>query len=566
MGFYDYAEKYSLQRDSLKLKILLRPDVLYPTLKLVDERLKCIVPEINYDDESIEYLNYRFPYNDDGKSRMCRLFRATVSHNSAHALYPLPRLIDSKSLIANFSETVINDIYIQSRIEASHQERIADLAYAVSLATSTLKPLNRIYIKSTRIMTAILVKIFGGRPLDCLEQNERAFVDEICVKLCELKSNLSKSISGNKVDVEELKSHAEWLHEQLKEHGPFVETPSFPHTENATPCSVYSTSDVCGDEKITPFFWDVLQAFNQGSSSVREISSFWKKSDEMEGLQVFSNLQIEREKEKKILGKLKEDLHHTKFKSIEIPPQDYSEFLLTKDMVGGSSRRLLSNIMMSSNIESEDIRKMYGVLDLSDAVQVVASKSVRNDLFMRDELLKQSFSLVVLIDMSRSMGVSHVENRARAVCIAEVAASFVTESSSCSIYAFSDKLYVLKDSSEAFSKTVRSRIGGVPFDGASYMPDAIKAAAEFLKKSSDEQRMILILSDGLPYGYSDIYEELSDTNETFETAGMIIIGIGLGTEKMSDLFRHNASVYTQKDLINKVARLVMRASMQELGM
>ena len=66
MGFYDYAEKYSLQRDSLKLKILLRPDVLYPTLKLVDERLKCIVPEINYDDESIEYLNYRFPYNDDG--------------------------------------------------------------------------------------------------------------------------------------------------------------------------------------------------------------------------------------------------------------------------------------------------------------------------------------------------------------------------------------------------------------------------------------------------------------------------------------------------------------------
>jgi hypothetical protein len=565
MGFYDYAEKYSLQQDSLKLKILLKPDVMYPTLTLVDERMKFIVPELHYDEESIEYLNYRFPYSDDGKSRVCRLYRAMVSHNSAHALYPLPRLIDSKSLVANFSETVINDIYIQSRIEASHQERIVDLAYAVSLATSTLKPLNRIYIKSTRIMTAILVKIFGGRPLDYLEENERAFVDEIYVKLCELKSNISRSISGNKVDVEKLKSHAEWLHKQLKEHGPYVETPSFLYTENATPCSVYSTSDVCDDETITPFFRDALQAFGQGLPSDRKTSSFWKKSDEMEGVQVFSNSQIEREKENKILGKLKVALEHTKFKSIEIPPQDHSEYLHVKDMVGGSSRRLLSNIMMASNLEFEDIRKKYGILDLSDAVQVVASKSDRNDVFMRDELLKQSFSLAVLIDVSRSMGVSPVENRARAVCLANVAASFVTDSTSCVIYAFSDKLYVLKDSSETFSKTVRSRIGGVPFDGATYMPDAIKAAAEFLKKSLEEQRMMLILSDGFPYGYSEIYEELSDTNEKIETAGMIMLGIGLGTEKMSDLFRYNASVYTQKDLIKKVARLFVRASMQELG-
>jgi nitric oxide reductase activation protein len=308
-----------------------------------------------------------------------------------------------------------------------------------------------------------------------------------------------------------------------------------------------------------------MQAFGQGLSRNRKTSSFWNKSDEVEGFQVFSNSRIQREKENKILGKLKEDLEHTKFKSIEIPPQDYTEYRLAKKMVGGSSRRLLSNIMMATNLEFEDIRKMYGVLDLSDAVQVVASKSDRNDVFMRDELLKKSFSLAVLIDVSRSMGVSPVENRALAVCIADVAASFVTESTSCAIYAFSDKLYVLKDSSETFSKTVQSRIGGVPFDGATYMPDAINAAANFLKKSSEEQRIIVILSDGFPYGYSEIYEELSETNEKYETAGMIIMGIGLGTEKMSDLFRYNASVYTQKDLINNVARLLLKAYIQELG-
>jgi hypothetical protein len=420
-------------------------------------------------------------------------------------------------------------------------------------------------MKSTRIMTAILVKIFGGRTLKCLEESERTFVDKLCMNLREIKSNVSRSISENKVDVEELKLQAEWLHEQLKEHAPFVETPSFPHTENSTSCSVYSTSNVCDDETITPFFHDALQAFGLRKPSDRKTASFWKKSDELEGFQVYSNNRIQREKENKILWKLREDLEHTKFKSIEIPPLDYTEYRLAKKTVGGSSRRLLSNIMMATNLEFEDIRKMYGVLDLSDAVQVVASKSERNDVFMRDELLKQSFSLAVLIDVSRSMGAFPVKNRAWAICIADVAASFVTESTSCAIYAFSDKLYVLKDSSETFSKTVRSRIGGVPFDGATYMPDAINAAANFLKKSSEEQRMIVILSDGFPYGYSEIYEELSDINEKCETAGMIIIGIGLGTEKMSDLFRYNASVYTQKDLINKVARLFVKASMQELG-
>jgi len=95
-----------------------------------------------------------------------------------------------------------------------------------------------------------------------------------------------------------------------------------------------------------------------------------------------------------------------------MPPEDYHEYLRAKDIVGGSSRRLLNNFMQASNLEFEDIRKKYGVLDLSDAVQVVASKSDRSDVFLRDELMKQSFALVVLIDVSRSMGTAERENRA----------------------------------------------------------------------------------------------------------------------------------------------------------
>jgi nitric oxide reductase activation protein len=289
------------------------------------------------------------------------------------------------------------------------------------------------------------------------------------------------------------------------------------------------------------------------------------RSEEVAGVQVFSNSKIEKDKEVKILARMREGLSDTRFRSIEMPPEDYHEYLRAKDIVGGSSRRLLNNIMQASNLEFEDIRKKYGVLDLSDAVQVVASKSDRSDVFLRDELMKQSFALVVLIDVSRSMGTAERENRARAICVADAMATFVTENTSCAIYAFSDRLYVLKDGSEAFSKSVRARIGGVPFEGTTYMPDALKAAAEFLKSKAEEQRIILVISDGYPYGYEGIYEALEENTLAYMGGGMILIGIGVDTERMGEYFKYSAGVYSQKDLINNVSRIFLRASMSELG-
>jgi hypothetical protein len=47
--------------------------------------------------------------------------------------------------------------------------------------------------------------------------------------------------------------------------------------------------------------------------------------------------------------------------------------------------------------------------------------------------------------------------------------------------------------------------------------------------------------------------------------GMILIGIGVDTERMGEHFRYSAGVYSQKDLINNVARIFLKASMSELG-
>ncbi|UCD45033.1 MAG: VWA domain-containing protein [Candidatus Bathyarchaeota archaeon] len=565
MGFYGYAENYSLKKDSLQIKILIDPSLTYPTLTWVDESPKFRVPEPQFWEEAIGFLGYQFPDDDEGKIKICRLFRAMVVHITAHTVYPLPRFLDSTSLSAQFVESIIKDLYVNEKIEASHPERIVDLAYANALATASFKRLNRIFLRSTRIMTAILMGVFCGRSFDDLDDDDRAIVEEITGGLSELKTVIGQSIEKGGFDHDEIREKAELLHERLREHGPFVEIPNFSYTENASSSSVYSNHLALDDTEVEPFFRDAMQALGGKQPEEGPISSSWEKTDEIESIQVFSNYRLEKAKEAKILDKLRESLEPTRFKSIEVPPQDHSEYIRTRRLIGGSSRRLLNNIMVATNLEFEDIRKKFGVLNLADAIQVVASKSDRSDVFMKDELLRQSFSLVVLMDVSRSMGVSIKESRARAVCLTDAVTTFITESASCALYAFSDRLYVLKDGSEPFTKVVRARIGGVPFDGATYMPEAIRAAAEFLKDKAEEQKIILILSDGFPYGYSEIHDALGEVTEEYEGKGVIIIGIGMDTEKMGELFRYSSAVYSQKDLINGVAKIFLKASMAELG-
>jgi uncharacterized protein YegL len=96
------------------------------------------------------------------------------------------------------------------------------------------------------------------------------------------------------------------------------------------------------------------------------------------------------------------------------------------------------------------------------------------------------------------------------------------------------------------------------------MPEALEAAADFLRGQGATQRLIIILSDGSPFGYSNIYKSLKETNQTNEERGVITVGIGLNTKKMETLFKHSTAVYSQKDLIKKVGSLFIQAAQEEL--
>ena len=92
------------------------------------------------------------------------------------------------------------------------------------------------------------------------------------------------------------------------------------------------------------------------------------------------------------------------------------------------------------------------------------------------------------------------------------------------------------------------------------MPDAVKLAGKILSKRFDEQRVLVIISDGWPYGYSNIYNELKASIDDLLKKGVIVIGVGVETDRMGLFFKLNAEVHTQKDLIKRFSRIFINAS------
>jgi hypothetical protein len=54
--------------------------------------------------------------------------------------------------------------------------------------------------------------------------------------------------------------------------------------------------------------------------------------------------------------------------------------------LSGPIRRILNRLRLLKNIGGEDYRHESGILDLQEAIQVVASKSPRMDVFTLEEL------------------------------------------------------------------------------------------------------------------------------------------------------------------------------------
>jgi Mg-chelatase subunit ChlD len=570
MGFLDYAWVISLQKDNTKVKILQDSTLDQPTLALDDYGFTIKLPTVRFlKDGQIFFIGQKFPQNAIGKSRIGRLFRASVLHLTAHTLIPLSKekMVPNPSDLNTiaFAKSLIRDVFVNAYLQARYPDRCIDVAYANSLIFQKIKPVHRIFSSSTRVMTALLTKLNLSLVKGSLMPEEEQIVNELYQELMMQKEKFFSYIEGGKINIEELfDENVKKITRGLDPFGPFLEAPSFPYTEQIGQCSIYTEAESPTTFDFESIFKSSLETLAGSVPAIDSMESLWKPEQDAEALQAFDSEKHQKERRERILSKISQYTSCTRFKSIAFPDEDYSQYLRARSLMQGASRRLLDALRAALDLLDEDTRQEMGQLDLSAVIQAMASNKPATDVFSLDDYLKQNFAWSIVFDVSSSMKVRGEYARALAISVGEAARELMTDPTSWTFFAFSDRFYILKDSTESYSKNVRSRIGGLKFEGLTYMPDAIYMAGKMLAKRFEEQRILIVISDGWPYGYENMPIAVKDSVTDLLRKGVIVIGVGVETDKMGNFFKLNTSVYTQKDLANRFARVFIDASAKAL--
>jgi len=96
----DYAWGVSVQKDNTKVKILQDPALVQPTLKSDNFGFTITFPTVHMmKDGNVSFLGHKFSASNEGKSKIGRLFRASVLHLTTHTLAPFPKekIVPAKS-------------------------------------------------------------------------------------------------------------------------------------------------------------------------------------------------------------------------------------------------------------------------------------------------------------------------------------------------------------------------------------------------------------------------------------------------------------------------------------
>ncbi|HJS83254.1 MAG TPA: hypothetical protein VJ742_10520, partial [Nitrososphaera sp.] len=128
------------------------------------------------------------------------------------------------------------------------------------------------------------------------------------------------------------------------------------------------------------------------------------------------------------------------------------------------------------------------------------------------------------------------------------------------MFAFSDELACIKDFTERYDNLIKARIGGLKMGGLSHIPDAIRACSNLVKPYSKDHNFMILVSDGLPSGYSGIEEEFSESVKELRRGGIDLIAMCLGSESIKKTVRNARIVEKPTDIAKEFMEVYMSLS------
>jgi len=575
VDLYEYTLLSSFditKRKHHEVKVYLRDNVLYPVLQR-DEHgyILCFAKPKRMQNNKLSYLGWLFDsHNEVHRTLLWRLFRASIHHLSSHMVTSdfeaYANWSKDKDLdLATFAVSIVEDAVVRAHLKSFFPSHILDNAIANAISYLAMKPLHAISNGTLCVMAAILSNFSTGLSKGKLDENTEKEVNDSVSALKRIENTVQKELldkakmqkEENSQDFKDLVfdervKTAEYIYEILEDYGETSEVPSLPYTESHGRNLIFHRNPIPPEEEIELVLKKTLEVFDfQALQQEDAHNELHGNSIQAEVSQVFSSweakeaLQMKIVEEYRVLGK------GTHFNSFGFPEEDYTEFVRRQIVLGSTVRRILEKLRLFRNVGGEDYRQEVGLLDMQEAIQVIASKSPRTDVFVRDELQTQDEQWTILIDASHSLSFFTGEVQGIALCMAEVARKLMVNPNSWSMYAFNTGFYIIKDFLEPYSNHTRARIGGLKHTGMTYLPDGLTLAAAALKRKMAELKILVAVSDFFPSGYGEVEKALAETARKIEKSGIGVIGIGINSNAVKKYFRTHCVVENPYDLMKK---------------
>jgi len=531
----------------------------------------CLAKPKRIDDKHVSYLGLLFDLDNEAHRRfLWQMFKASVFHLSMHVAVPnfeaYSEWSEDKNIdLSTFVASMMEDATVRACLKTLWIPFVNDVAVANTVSYLKMKPAHLIPNPTLRLMASVISQFSMGTIKGQLPEKLKNDVNEIVSALNSIEAVVQKNLlkateteykenpvrGGSDLALDYKIALADIVYKTLSRYGETSEIPAPLYAEQHGSNSIFYGNDVPSEKEVKNKLENAMNALKSTTNGDEAQNSLLEKALDNEIAQVFSTWEAKDAAQNKILESYRLLGSNSRFRDFEFPREDLSEYFHGKAILSSPIKRVLEKLRLYKNQTGEDYRHEVGLLDMQEAIQVIASKSQSTDVFVRDELQSREDTWAILVDASHSLDFFTGEVRGIALCLSEVARDLFPNQNAWSEFAFSDKFYIVKDFTENYTNRIRARVGGLEHGGMSYIPDALLLAAEALKRRTEEMKLLVVVSDFFPSGYIDAEDRLIQCVKKIEKSGMGVIGVGVKSRAAKSYFRLNCVVENPYELMKK---------------
>lgn len=538
--------------DQNKFRLLLRDDIIHPSIEFDEVGYVVSIPAPKIEREGLASIQGLYADMDDRNwSVIWRLFRASLYHAAFHIRYSDMSIYSQwlkgkHNNAAVFAVSLVEDYRITLAAMKQWPALMVDIAFANCIGAIRMKKLGEMGNDATRFACKLLLSTWGMKP-----KEEKADDSKELYQLAQMvQDHIDASVRD--VGMVSLIPVLDEVYVAVSSRGDLNEVPTFPHTESYSEGNLFY-EQITESNDAPRLLIQALKAlgFHNAFADTRNDIAEFKDS--------LYSINYEKQKQEKIVSTYKPLIDETFLNGIVFPQYDYATFLRVKTSMAGAIRNVKNSLLQYKNVLYDDTMKESGQINLQLAIQIIASKSRRSDVFDLEEQLLKDEAWAILIDTSKSAAKTSLEAKSISVCLAEVANELIGDKNKWAMYGFNDTLQVVKDFTEPYSIEQKARIGGLTQQGATLLPDAIQVVKNLMQRPVENQ-FLVVISDCFPTGYPRINEKLAEVIEDINKKGVMLIGIGIKNANVKRYFRVSSVLSTPYDMMKFFVRAYMELS------